>query len=218
MSREPKDDQIAVSTRLSDGDRLVVVYRDGGLWVENHTRHDMTAAPVSLSPAPAPIPIHRVTPPRLRGEPEPASSTCATHGDPLVCLACEAEEDARPEWVRVSPQEPPVDVARVVRQSQEVSALLSAAGCGAMPITEGVRWLVEQHLQRSSPAQAQIETLRAALQAIETLLSEEITARFGGHPSKSEETMGRKSSVYALLSLPRNMARAALFSLTEGTR
>lgn len=40
-------------------------------------------------------PIHRVTPPRLRGEPEPS---CPTHGDPLVCLACEADENARPEW------------------------------------------------------------------------------------------------------------------------
>lgn len=42
-------------------------------------------------------PIHRVTPPRLRGEPA-REATCLTHGDPLVCLACEADEDARPEW------------------------------------------------------------------------------------------------------------------------
>lgn len=26
------------------------------------------------------------------------SAACQTHGDPLVCLACEAEESARPEW------------------------------------------------------------------------------------------------------------------------
>lgn len=26
------------------------------------------------------------------------TATCPTHGDPLVCIACEQEEDARPEW------------------------------------------------------------------------------------------------------------------------
>lgn len=26
--------------------------------------------------------------------------TCPDHGDPLICMACEIEEDARPEWRR----------------------------------------------------------------------------------------------------------------------
>ncbi|MCR4341900.1 MAG: hypothetical protein NUW01_18645 [Gemmatimonadaceae bacterium] len=30
----------------------------------------------------------------------PAPATCLTHGDPLVCLSCEAEEDERPEWAK----------------------------------------------------------------------------------------------------------------------
>ena len=38
----------------------------------------------------------RVTPPRLRGEPERIA--CPMHDDPLVCLACEVEEDV--EWRR----------------------------------------------------------------------------------------------------------------------
>jgi hypothetical protein len=29
---------------------------------------------------------------------EPAPARCPTHGDPLICLACEADEDQRPEW------------------------------------------------------------------------------------------------------------------------
>lgn len=48
-----------------------------------------------------------------------------------------------------------------------------------------------------------------ALEQIDALLSAEITERFGGHPSKSEAEIGRNSSVYSLLVVPRNMARAA---------
>lgn len=65
-------------------------------------------------------------------------------------------------------------------------------------------------------AEAQIAGLREALRSIETLLSSEIAARFGGHPSKSEAEMGRKSAVYALLVVPRNMARAALAATEPG--
>ena len=30
--------------------------------------------------------------------------TCATHGDPLVCLACEADEDKHPAWRQACPK------------------------------------------------------------------------------------------------------------------
>jgi hypothetical protein len=49
-------------------------------------------------------PVHRVTPPALRGE-GIHQETCATHGDPLVCLACEADEHAHPAWRITSQQE-----------------------------------------------------------------------------------------------------------------
>lgn len=52
-----------------------------------------------------------------------------------------------------------------------------------------------------------------ALSAIEDLTAGEITARFGGHSSKTPDEVGQKSAVYHLLVLPRNIARNALKAL-----
>ena len=41
---------------------------------------------------------HDVLSAALTSPPAERAPDCPTHGDPLVCLACEADEDARPEW------------------------------------------------------------------------------------------------------------------------
>lgn len=51
------------------------------------------------------------------------------------------------------------------------------------------------------------------LSAIEDMTAGEITARFGGHSSKTEDEVGQKSAVYHLLVVPRNIARKALAEL-----
>jgi hypothetical protein len=56
---------------------------------------------------------------------------CPTHGDPLVCLACEAEEEAHPAWAppvhRVTPPrlrgEPPPQEALSEAEYQEAETL-----------------------------------------------------------------------------------------------
>ena len=57
---------------------------------------------------------------------------------------------------------------------------------------------------------ADYERMKEALESIESLLSEEITTRFGGDAQISEEQMGANSRIYSLLVVPRNIARAAL--------
>lgn len=54
------------------------------------------------------------------------------------------------------------------------------------------------------------EGLVAALENIETLCTGEINARFAGHPHMTIEQCGRKSKIYSLLVLPRNIAASAL--------
>jgi hypothetical protein len=49
-----------------------------------------------------------------------------------------------------------------------------------------------------------------ALEAIFNLTDGEIEVRFRTSSTKTEEQMGRNSTIYSLLSLPRNMARDAL--------
>jgi hypothetical protein len=63
------------------------------------------------------------------------------------------------------------------------------------------------------PDNAEIVALRDGLQAIETLLTEELRERFGHH-----EKAPKGSRVYSLLIVPRNMARNALAKAakTEG--
>jgi hypothetical protein len=48
---------------------------------------------------------------------------CQIHGDPLVCLACEAEEDQRPEWQRPHRVTPPRLRGEPERESR-------CSGCG----------------------------------------------------------------------------------------
>lgn len=55
-----------------------------------------------------------------------------------------------------------------------------------------------------------IRQLELALRAIEDMTDGEIQARFGNHPSKTAEELGRNSTIYSLLVVPRNIARAAL--------
>jgi hypothetical protein len=57
---------------------------------------------------------------------------------------------------------------------------------------------------------AEITRLRQWLECIHDLMDEEIGARFRTSPNKTEEQMGRNSRVYGFLSIPRNIARAAL--------
>lgn len=77
----------------------------------------------------------------------------------------EMERDAEGEWARWEA----VDAARaaeaaqhqqalerLTRQAQDISVTLGEAGCRAMPIVDGVRWLVDHNLQ-----------LRARLAAVE---------------------------------------------------
>lgn len=59
------------------------------------------------------------------------------------------------------------------------------------------------------PAQAEPVAWRDALEAIEDLLTAEISARFS-HPYLSEEESARSSTLFSLLSVPRNIARNAL--------
>jgi hypothetical protein len=57
---------------------------------------------------------------------------------------------------------------------------------------------------------AEITRLRQWLECIHDLMDEEIGARFRTSPNKTEEQMARNSRVYGFLSIPRNLARAAL--------
>lgn len=52
--------------------------------------------------------------------------------------------------------------------------------------------------------------LRGWLETIERVTDEEIGARFRTSSHKTEEQMAGKSQVYTMLSVPRNLARAAL--------
>lgn len=63
---------------------------------------------------------------------------------------------------------------------------------------------------RAERAEAEAERLRAALETIEAITDDEIGVRFRMSNHKSEEEMAGKSTIYHLLSIPRNMARAAL--------
>lgn len=42
------------------------------------------------------------------------------------------------------PSEPQVDVVRLLRQCQDISHILGEVGCQAMPLVDGVRWLVDK--------------------------------------------------------------------------
>lgn len=54
------------------------------------------------------------------------------------------------------------------------------------------------------------DRLRHALETIEGACDAEIKKRFGGHSSMSIEDLAKGSRIYALLVLPRNVARTAL--------
>jgi len=56
----------------------------------------------------------------------------------------------------------------------------------------------------------EIQRLRDWLECIERLMDEEIGARFRTSSYKTEEQMGKNSTIYHLLCVPRNLARAAL--------
>lgn len=56
----------------------------------------------------------------------------------------------------------------------------------------------------------EIERLRTWLEAIERITDEEIGVRFRTSSHKTEEQMAGKSVIYTMLSVPRNLARAAL--------
>lgn len=55
-----------------------------------------------------------------------------------------------------------------------------------------------------------LHEMHSALSAIFSAMDGEIAIRFRTHPSKSEEQLGRKSAVYHLMSVPRNIARNSL--------
>ncbi len=62
------------------------------------------------------------------------------------------------------------DVERLTAQAQEISVLLTDAGCSAMPIPEGVRWLI-----------AQLEAAQEAAATWRTRLAEKIAQESGPH-------------------------------------
>lgn len=68
----------------------------------------------------------------------------------------------------------------------------------------------ERFAHRLAAANREIAKLRAALEAIESLMDEEIAVRFRTSSHKTEEQMAGKSVIYDLLVVPRNIARAAL--------
>lgn len=57
---------------------------------------------------------------------------------------------------------------------------------------------------------ADVDRLRAALEAIENLLTEEIKVRFGTSDHFTEAEVAGDSVIYSLLVVPRNIARKAL--------
>jgi len=69
-----------------------------------------------------------------------APRQCPTHGDPLVCLACEAEEDARPEWQRPHRVSPPR-----LRGEPERGSECRCSGCG-------LRWAAPEGFVTSTGA------------------------------------------------------------------
>jgi hypothetical protein len=77
-------------------------------------------------------------------------------------------------------------------------------------ITNEDAWYRTKLQAENAKLKADNKALLDALKSIEVLCSQEITARFGGHAHKSEDELGRNSRVYALLVVPRNMARAAI--------
>lgn len=67
--------------------------------------------------------FHALTLEALVGAAPRREAQCPTHGDPLVCLACEAEEDTRPEWQRPHRVTPPRLRGEPERETQQ------CAGC-----------------------------------------------------------------------------------------
>jgi hypothetical protein len=63
---------------------------------------------------------------------------------------------------------------------------------------------------RLNRAALHIRKLEAALTAIDAILTDEIKVRYGTSPNKTESEMAGNASVYQLLVVPRNIARAAL--------
>lgn len=57
------------------------------------------------------------------------------------------------------PSEPQVDVVRLLRQCQDISHILGEVGCQAMPLVDGVRWLVD----KQTALRAENTRLREAL-------------------------------------------------------
>lgn len=57
---------------------------------------------------------------------------------------------------------------RLTRQAQDISVTIGEAGCRAMPIVDGVRWLVDHNLQlraRLAAVEAERDRLNGALEA-----------------------------------------------------
>lgn len=83
-----------------------------------------------------------------------AADICLDDGDLIdvdVCLRTEVNA-ARAAEAALNQQA----LERLTRQAQDISVTLGEAGCRAMPIVDGVRWLVDHNLQ-----------LRASLAAVE---------------------------------------------------
>ena len=60
------------------------------------------------------------------------------------------------------PSEPQVDVVRLLRQCQDISHILGEVGCQAMPLVDGVRWLVD----KQTALRVENTRLREALEEI----------------------------------------------------
>lgn len=105
-----------------------VIWQDGMGQAMTLTHEDaefIAAAPRLLRAAKAEIRRQQEETERLKGEGVAKSgAACAKHGDPLVCLACEAEEDARPEWQKPHRVTPPRLRGEPPRESHRCS------GCG----------------------------------------------------------------------------------------
>jgi len=88
----------------------------------------------------------------------------------------EMERDAEGEWARWEAVEAvraaeaaqhQQAISRLTRQAQDISVTLGEAGCRAMPIVDGVRWLVDHNLQLRARAavEAERDMLNGALEA-----------------------------------------------------
>jgi len=86
---------------------------------------------------------------------------------PIACGQCERcrkEQRGHPVAPPTpqEPSEPQVDVVRLLRQCQDISHILGEVGCQAMPLVDGVRWLVD----KQTALRVENTRLREALEEI----------------------------------------------------